>query len=206
MWIAKESKIRRQEFIDTAIEIFKVKGYEKSSINDILKQMQVTKGSFYHNFKSKEDLLNAVVDYLLSDIENILIELEAKQDNALNKLYQLYSLMTQYRSSNKELYSQLYLNKQTENAFLIKKLQQQTLRLAMPYIQRIIKQGVNEQIFNTSNVKETAEIYIRLAILCKEKLVQIVEKKHEQSIMQKEITEILEFYQQTLKRILGVQL
>ena len=52
--MAKDHQERRQEFLDTARELFYSKGYEETSVNDILKKLDLSKGTFYHYFKSKE--------------------------------------------------------------------------------------------------------------------------------------------------------
>lgn len=61
MRIVKDPEERRQEIIDTAKRLFITKGYEKTSINDILKSVGIAKGTFYYYFASKEDVLEAMV-------------------------------------------------------------------------------------------------------------------------------------------------
>ena len=56
----KKGEIRKQEIINTAERLFCQKGYEQTSIQDILDILNSSKGSFYHHFISKESLLEAV--------------------------------------------------------------------------------------------------------------------------------------------------
>lgn len=62
MRIVKEHDERKNEIIDTAAELFLDKGYDQCSINDILNSIGIAKGTFYHYFKSKEDVLDAAVN------------------------------------------------------------------------------------------------------------------------------------------------
>lgn len=52
---------RRAAFVELARELFRSKGYEATTINDVIIAAGVSKGAFYHHFKAKEDLLEAVV-------------------------------------------------------------------------------------------------------------------------------------------------
>lgn len=46
----------RQNIIDKSLQLFSVKGFFNTSVNDILKETQLTKGGLYAHFKSKEDI------------------------------------------------------------------------------------------------------------------------------------------------------
>ena len=54
MRIVKEHDERRNEIITTAEEFFLTKGFNKTTVNDILKRIGIAKGTFYHYFVSKE--------------------------------------------------------------------------------------------------------------------------------------------------------
>ena len=61
MKTVKDGKERRQELLETARRLFITKGYEKTSVNDILKEVGIAKGTFYYYFSSKEDMLEAMI-------------------------------------------------------------------------------------------------------------------------------------------------
>lgn len=50
-------------FLDAALHVIRAKGYEATRIEDICDAAKLTKGSFFHHFKSKQDLALAAVDY-----------------------------------------------------------------------------------------------------------------------------------------------
>ena len=56
----KKGDLRKQEILNTAEQLFCRKGYEQTSIQDILDQLHSSKGSFYHHFVSKESLLEGI--------------------------------------------------------------------------------------------------------------------------------------------------
>src|SRR6478735_1597509 len=53
--------VRRDAFLDVAQRLVRTKGYEAMSIQDVLDELEASKGAFYHYFDSKQALLEAVV-------------------------------------------------------------------------------------------------------------------------------------------------
>jgi AcrR family transcriptional regulator len=65
--VTKPTEERRQEITDTARSLFIENGFDKTPMADISKKMNVAQGLVYHYFKSKTELLYAVVDELVED-------------------------------------------------------------------------------------------------------------------------------------------
>lgn len=57
----------RQNLLEVAAELFHQKGYNGTSLSDILNKADVSKGALYHHFNNKQELLYAVVDELFKD-------------------------------------------------------------------------------------------------------------------------------------------
>ena len=58
--VVKAAAVRRLELVDLAERLFLEKGYERTTVNDVIDAAGVSKGAFYHHFRSKEDLLEAI--------------------------------------------------------------------------------------------------------------------------------------------------
>ena len=65
--VTKPVEERRQEIIDTARSMFLENGYDKTQVADISKKMDVAAGTVYHYFKSKTEILYAVIDELADE-------------------------------------------------------------------------------------------------------------------------------------------
>ncbi len=61
--ITKKPEVRKQEILDTAMELFYQNGYDKTSISDIAKKIGIAQGLCYRYFKSKEELFDTALDY-----------------------------------------------------------------------------------------------------------------------------------------------
>ena len=60
--MAGKGEQTRQKIIEKSLQLFSVKGYFNTSINDILEATALTKGGLYGHFSSKEDIWYAVYD------------------------------------------------------------------------------------------------------------------------------------------------
>ena len=58
----KKGDDRKQMILETAERLFYEKGYEATSVQDILDALKLSKGGFYHHFESKLSLLEAIVE------------------------------------------------------------------------------------------------------------------------------------------------
>lgn len=86
-------EVTRQRILDAAKKLFAQKGYERTTIQDILDELEdLSKGAIYHHFKNKEAMLYALVD---SDNERLLPQAN-QEDGSRNGLQKLRnSLMMQ---------------------------------------------------------------------------------------------------------------
>jgi len=61
--VTETSHPSKTKLLDAALQVIRAKGYSATRVEDICAAAGVTKGSFFHHFKSKEDLALAAVDY-----------------------------------------------------------------------------------------------------------------------------------------------
>ena len=207
MWISKEGDIRKQELLDTALQLFSEKGYEGTSINDIIKKVGVTKGAFYYYFSSKEEVLNV----LSEQQADILIDISRKTAanerlTALEKLNCIASEAQRYRAANmaqRLMALKAYQNE--SNIVLGIKIVEKTIQKGAPIMQSIIEQGVREGVFNTSFPKETAELYINLSSIMSGSITQILLDSGKKPESIEKIRKLLLFYEDVFKRLLGIE-
>ena len=71
----------RDHIIEAADRLFYQQGYEHTSFSDIADVVQISRGNFYYHFKSKDEILDAVVDARLASTRKMLErwEIEGKQ-------------------------------------------------------------------------------------------------------------------------------
>ena len=68
MRIVKEATERKNEILDAAAVLFMKKGFDNTSTNDILDAVGIARGTLYHHFKSKEEVMDALIDRQMEKI------------------------------------------------------------------------------------------------------------------------------------------
>ena len=88
---------RRSQIIEVATFIFKEKGYERTTLQDIAVEIGITKASLYHYFRSKHSILFDIINQSITDaisrmthIEELSIRVEEKIDLAFKQHFQFY--------------------------------------------------------------------------------------------------------------------
>lgn len=85
----REKQQRREEIIQAAEEVFFTEGFEKSTMDDIARQAELSKGTLYLYFKSKEDLHMEVAHRAVSMLKSSMQGIEELAENALEKLIRM---------------------------------------------------------------------------------------------------------------------
>jgi AcrR family transcriptional regulator len=84
--------LRREAFVDVAERLIRAKGYEQMTVQDVLEELDASRGAFYHYFDSKVALLEAVVEHMVDAAIATLAPVMADPDlAALTKLERLFS-------------------------------------------------------------------------------------------------------------------
>lgn len=155
--IVKDPHVRRQEIIEEAMRLFQEKGFEATSVQDVMKGLGIAKGTIYHYFKSKEELMEAVVEKIvLDDFEAKRALLESTAGTAMERLKVLVEHPS-LASQNEELLSQLH---RPANAGMHTRLLAVSLMKEAELYALIIRQGVEEGIFQTEHPLECAEFIL----------------------------------------------
>jgi AcrR family transcriptional regulator len=82
----REKQQRRAEIVEAAEAVFFSKGFEKSTMDDIAEKAELSKGTLYLYFKSKEDLHMAVAHMAISMLKSSMDGIENLAEGALEKL------------------------------------------------------------------------------------------------------------------------
>jgi len=76
----------RKNIIEKSLQVFSVKGYFNTSVNDILESTQLTKGGLYGHFRSKEDIWNGVYEEAVRVWNSIVFKGIREISNPLERL------------------------------------------------------------------------------------------------------------------------
>jgi AcrR family transcriptional regulator len=93
----------KERIVETSIQLFDKKGFTGTSIKEIVEELNVTKGTFYYYFKSKEELLKDIhLTYIDDLIEQQKVILEDSEKDCVAKLFSLIFMVINNIGSNRE--------------------------------------------------------------------------------------------------------
>ena len=155
--IVKQAEVRRQEIVAAARQLFQVKEYEKTTMQDVMDELGIAKGTIYHYFKSKEELLEAVVENIVDeDIAHKEKLMKETSGNAINKIRTLISTGSM-ADEHAEILE--HLHHPGNLGMHIRQLAVTLMRQA-PLYAELIRQGCDEGLFQTDYPLECAEFIL----------------------------------------------
>ncbi len=152
----KRGDARKKEILDTAELLFASNGFDNTSTNDIINAVGIARGTLYHHFTSKEDILDSVIDRindtLMQDAKRIA---EDKQIPLLDRLTGSIMALNVDSGIGEEVLIQVH---KPQNALLHQKMQEKLISGIVPVITELIEEGNEEGIFHSPYPKEAAEM------------------------------------------------
>lgn len=149
--------------LDVASRLFMEKGYEHTSIQEIIDHLGgLSKGAIYHHFKSKEDILYAVIDKMTAQSNQMLTDIRDRTDlNGKEKLRTMFRV-----SINRSVQDDIFTVAPGfyRNPKLLFSLLHENLEEAVPdYILPIIMQGIEDGSIVSEHPKQLAELISLMA-------------------------------------------
>lgn len=182
MRVVKGYDERRSEILTAATQLFQEKGFEKASVSDILKVVGIAKGTFYYYFKSKEEVLEAVVDeataVLKSRVEAVIDKPNKDPKDKLVEAFQSMNITDIYGG---QLLEDMHKPK---NALLHQKSLQAILHEVTPLFTRVVEEGVQAGQFDCPYPKQLIQIVLVAAATLFDEGIFQPDKQEEQQLFE----------------------
>jgi TetR/AcrR family transcriptional repressor of nem operon len=92
------SKTTRDEIVESADRLFYERGYEHTSFSDIADAVQISRGNFYYHFKSKDEILDAVINLRLANTARMLAEWEREGQQPADRIRSFINILVANRA------------------------------------------------------------------------------------------------------------
>jgi len=201
----KEHEQRKNEILDTSGALFYRHGYDNTSVAAIIDAVGIAKGTFYHYFKTKEDLLDQLVGRRFRQMAPELEEIAADRNRgALEKLLATFHKISAWKVTNKELMVEMIKAMgRDENALLLRKTYRMSMEYYAPVITRIVTQGVTEGVFDTKYPDQAGKVIFRLSIGMSEEIISLFLDVMENPVHMERLLESIEVFEYSIERIIG---
>jgi AcrR family transcriptional regulator len=205
--IVKKAEERRTEILDAAQALFLSRGYDATTVNDLLNAVGISKGAFYHHFSAKEDVLQALVWRMAEQgLAAIAPIIEREDLGPLEKLKTFFTEGQRFRKEHAtELRPLIEVLFRDENLRLRLHGTEQMIELVAPRLGQVLAEGASTGVFDIDDPIETARLVLNLGSLVHEAFATALKlaassKPDAIALLSKRIAS----YERALERLLGV--
>jgi len=197
--------IKRDAFLDAAQRLIMSKGYEGTSVQDVLHEVVTSKGAFYHYFDSKGSLLNGVVERMVdAALLSVQPVVEDPDLPALEKLGGLFAGIASWKSARKELLLaviEVWLS--DDNAVVREKFRRKVVERLTPVMAAIIRQGQAEGVFRVSAPDDAARVFVSFLLSLNQSTTEIFLARQANAITLDDVRRALDAQVEAMERVLG---
>ena len=181
MRIVKDAEERRNEILDVAERLFCSKGFDNTSSNDILEEIGIARGTLYYHFKSKEDILDAMIERLT----NQMLEKAAviALDESIPVLQRLTRTMLSLNIDNELGDMVMEQVHRPQNALMHQKLENMLLGRVNKLITKIAEDGIKQGIMHTDYPAEAVEMIMTYSYTAFDSMVHYSEEEEQRKRM-----------------------
>ena len=139
----KKGERRKLELLQIAYRLFLTRGYENTSVDEIIEEAGIAKGTYYYYFESKEQMLEEVIGMMIDK------EIEAARQILRSELdlpQKFIGIIASIRPAQEETPISNTLN-QPENILMHRKIQRRIIDAVIPLLTEAVEDGVKNGIF-----------------------------------------------------------
>ncbi|WP_166241361.1 TetR/AcrR family transcriptional regulator [Paenibacillus turpanensis] len=156
--VSKNPEERKNEILDAAQLLYGTKGYQQTSVSDIVKQIGVAQGTFYYYFKSKEEAADALIERHLHAILGPMKEIVMSDSRTgLQKLASLLLHELDEENGHSDVFQYLH---HENNTALHQRMVVQMVKQAAPMLASLLEQGNREGTFRVEQPQLVAEFML----------------------------------------------
>lgn len=181
MRIVKEADERKNEILDVAENLFCANGYDNTSTNDILKEIGIARGTLYYHFKSKEDILDAVIERLTNQM--IGKAAAVALDETIPVLERLTRTMLSLNIDNDLGNMVMEQIHRPQNALMHQKVETMLLGRVNKLITKIVEDGIKQGIIQTDYPAEAVEMIMTYSYTAFDNMVHYSEEEEQRKIV-----------------------
>lgn len=193
MRISKNPEERKRELIAIARQLFIENGYDNVKVSDIVREAHVAQGTFYYYFKTKEAVLSAIIEEMISGMGRQLDGLVKHADlSARVKLETMMSML--FTPLNKE--EPIFMLMSNTSEVMHQRLDHHRGRVIRPILEVLIREGIKNKEFNEL---DNVEVITRIMFDGVSKQMHVMSFEPDS----RELEQVIDGTEEICKRLLG---
>jgi AcrR family transcriptional regulator len=198
--------VRRDAFLDVAERLFVTKGYEETSIQDVLDAADASRGAFYHYFDSKGALLEAVIDRMAGVLLAAIVPVAVDPDiPALAKLQRTFAEAGRRKAERKDLMVAIQRSWYADrNTVVRERLERRVVARLAATLAGVVRQGTAEGVFTATSPDHAAEVLLALLVGSGDTLGRLFLACFDGAVPVADVERSIAAYDEAIERILGL--
>lgn len=203
----EDHAVKRSEILDAAEHLIYTKGYEQMTVQDLIDTLKISKGAFYHYFRSKQEVLEGLVDRLQADLDRVLEPVVNDTGlTALEKLQAFFNVMGQWKTDQQPvLRSMLRMLRPDENALYIQKVRLARFHKFSEMLTVILQQGIREGVITTASPEDLSQIVVSLIQALNTALAMQLFTAESSEDLFARMSQTIAVYKEATERVLGLK-
>ena len=161
MRVVKEADERKQEILDAAEMLFGTKGFDNTSTGDILDAVGIARGTLYYHFKSKEEILDGVIQRMTNRLmEDAKAVVRNKELPVLERFTKAIMALNVESKIGYEVMEQVH---RPQNALMHQKMQTTLISGITPIFTELVEEGIEQEICHTQYPESVVEMMMLYA-------------------------------------------
>ena len=152
----RKGERRKQELLQIAYRMFISRGYENTSVDEIIEEAGIAKGTFYYYFETKEQLLEEVIGMMIEQETEAAGQILAADIPVPQKIV---GIIVSLRPTQAEQPIEGALMR-PENIVMHEKIRKKIVEAAVPLLSEVVEQGIAEGVFSCDNIPERVRMLL----------------------------------------------
>jgi AcrR family transcriptional regulator len=201
----KEYALKRNQILDVTQRLVYTKGYEQMAIQDILDELQISKGAFYHYFDSKPALLEALIERIGQEALQLLNPIvDDPQLPALEKLQRFFDTAGRWKTAHKAFMLELlHVWYADHNAIVRHKMLAMWSKHTLPLLTVIFHQGIQEGVLNIAFPDQVGAVFLSFAQGVGDAFAALLLVREPQGDEMQRAERLIAAYNDAMERVLG---
>jgi len=164
-----------KRIIRNSIELFGEKGYENTTISQIIEKTGCSKGGFYHHFESKKQILGEITSLYLSEISDGYQKMVNQDDNTITLINKVFATVNDLKKEKLSQWRELVnMFSHSDSNSIIQTMAFAFVDMTAGIYEELIVRGIGEGLFNPPNPKALAETWSHEIMRLYGKVTEIV--------------------------------
>ena len=152
-------KNRKDEILSVAYNLFITKGYDNTSVDEIIEKVNIAKGTFYYYFTSKDEMLDEVINKMINEE---IIEAKKVVLMPIPIEQKVVGIVTSLRPKSNELNIVEALNNEN-NIKMHMKYNKRIIDEATIILKDVVLEGIDKEVFNCTNIEERIKLLLKMS-------------------------------------------